>query len=116
MSVYDSTVLTDAPFIFYRLGDVTSTMFDDSGGGWNGTFSGSGYTQGQASLVGDGEGSVLWSGGYASAAPTVLLGGAGGISDFTLECWMKMPSGGASFQIFFGNWSAAGCGLDVFNG
>jgi hypothetical protein len=59
---YNTAVLADSPVAFWRLNESSgTTAADSSGNGRNGTYTGS-YTQGQASLVGNGDSSTSFGG------------------------------------------------------
>lgn len=70
-SSYYEAMMATAPDLYWRLGDTSATMADDSGNGRIGTLTG-GYTQGQPSLVNDANAATSFNGssgmGYSNAA------------------------------------------------
>ncbi|HLK43901.1 MAG TPA: LamG-like jellyroll fold domain-containing protein, partial [Thermoleophilia bacterium] len=90
---YRSTVITDAPAGYWRLGESSgSAIADSSGNNLAGSLTG-GVTLGQPGVVaGDGDTAISFDGssGYASIADAPSLSFTGG--SFTVEAWVKTTS------------------------
>jgi hypothetical protein len=93
-TTYVSTVLSQGPAAYYRLGDSTDAlMADSSGHGLNGTYSTAGVTLGQpGALPGDADTAALIDDGYSgigTASGTLPLGN----SARSVVAWFTEPSG-----------------------
>src|SRR6202035_673965 len=93
---YAATVLTDGPVAYYRLGDTGGTLAaDSSGGGKQGTYTGT-YTLGQAGgLLNDSEKSVYLNSGTMTA-PDAFMPMANNAR--TIEAWVNVPGVGGGTQ------------------
>lgn len=107
---YSSTVLSDNPIRYYRLGETSGTVATDIGSqARNGTYTG-GYTLNQSPLIaGDTNHSVLFDGtsGYVSLPTTSLPTGS---ANWSLEGWIKItgaPGTNPSIIVLFGNWGTS---------
>ena len=90
-STYASTVLSDKPSVFYRLGDTsTALMADSSGNGENGQYTASNVTQGVAGpLAGDSTSAVM--AGTSSQGVGTFAGSVLPLynSPRTIEAWVN---------------------------
>jgi hypothetical protein len=96
---YDATVMSYAPYAYYRLDETSGTVaIDSSGNGRNGTYigtSGTHYLLGQTSIVpGLAYSAKLFAanpGGPKVSLPSVNLAsnGTSWVSDFTVSAWTK---------------------------
>jgi hypothetical protein len=87
---YLSEVMADAPDLYYRLADVTTTLADSSGNAINGQYYSGTYVQNQPSLVAsDANASLDTTSGFILALDNV---GANYLSGFTVECWFSVDT------------------------
>jgi len=89
---YKEEVLADAPLAYYRLGESSgSVLTDTSGNGRHGTYSGSGYSQGSASLLSsDSDAAVALSGSAAAALSVPYSAALNPANGFSVEAWAKV--------------------------
>jgi RHS repeat-associated protein len=94
-TTYASTVLSDAPGLYYRLDDSMSSAADSSGNGRDGQYSnntyGISYSQGQGSaLLGDSDASITFNAGRGGSSYAYSPSSAGlptGSGARTVELW-----------------------------
>jgi hypothetical protein len=129
-ATYTSTVLTDRPALYYRLGDPSGTISPDSSGGGNtGVYNG-GITQNQPSaLASDPDGATMLDGSSGNVRAS-NSGSASITGALTLEVWVKWaatPTGvqdlihkgdavtisGSSYSLAYIP-GCAGCGLGLY--
>ncbi len=117
-SPYALTVLADSPIAYYRLGEPSGSVANDSSGdGFNGTYNGSGVTYGVAgAILNDPNTAVTFDGsaGYinlpSGATPT-------GFSAITLEAWINLSTtsfGTAARLLSCDNTASAHNGVDFY--
>ena len=112
-TTYASTVLGNAPSLFYRLGDPSGTVAaDSSGSGIAATYNGNAALGGAGVVLGDPDHAVVLDGGsaYISAPTNQALQGD---NTRTVELWFKTTS--ASQQMLFdsGNTGANGQAFEI---
>jgi hypothetical protein len=108
-TTYASTVLTDKPSVFYRLGDTTPSLLADSSGHRdNGLYVAGDVTQGQSAAV------------LSDPTPSVSAGGSQGVgsaaapnvpgynSPRTIEAWIDIPSTNTGNAMALVSWGAPG--------
>ena len=117
---YSAEVLASSPIAYYRLGEPSgTTMFDSSGYGVNGTYTGA-TLGGPGALAVDPDTSASFNG-----AGNGTSGIVSGISTYTLEAWVRRSNNadsgivgqaGGSFLFVYSGQLAFGEGLDIMTG
>ena len=97
---YRRTVLGDAPLVYWRMGTTSgSSVPDETGGGNDLVLQGTGHKRGVGGAIrGDDDGAIEFDGAasFAIATEPRVLDFVGNAA-FTLECWARRSSGGASY-------------------
>lgn len=92
-SPYATTVLSDSPTVYYRLGEGTGTnVYDSSGNNYIGLDSGSGVTLGATGAITNDPNTAQTldgSAGYITASASVNIGG---LAALTMEVWIKLSN------------------------
>ena len=116
-ATYQSTILTDAPVGYWRLGEPSGTTATDAGSGaHNGTYTNTPTLGVTGALTGNTDTAVTFASGSAqrvaiAANPTTV------IDNFALECWVKLPSLTVQFaQFVYNGGTNDGWGVGIGDG
>lgn len=104
---YSAAVLADSPVGYWRLGDASgTTMADSSGGGHDGTYTGSPTLGATGLLTGDSDKAVVFNGSsqYAQVPAGAWMRGESS-DDYTIECLVKYTGSATYIPI---SWYAVG--------
>jgi RHS repeat-associated protein len=102
-STYSTTVLSDSPSIYYRLGESSGTTAQDSSGGSHNATYGAATTLGASGAInGDADTAVSNSAGSAVASYTGGTGLPTGNSARTVEAWFKSCAAGLQDIVSYG--------------
>jgi Concanavalin A-like lectin/glucanases superfamily len=106
---YRNAVLADAPLAYWRLGETSGTaMADSSGNGHNGTYFAA-KTPAAGLLTSDTDGGsnqTSFTPGFAGGWPDTALS-----SGVSVECWVKIATGGQSNKGIVTRYDSAHCWL-----
>lgn len=96
---YRDAILADQPLVYWRMGHVAGGVVSDETGGGNGlVLQGDGYVLGVSGAVQGADSAISFDGasGFAVATDPRALDFVGAAA-FTLECWARRETGGASY-------------------
>jgi glucose/arabinose dehydrogenase len=106
-TTYASSILSDTPFLFWRLGETSGPFADASGHENTGTLNGTGAARGQATLVpGDPTGSVK----FTNGTTTVENGAVAGLPSAAIsaEAWFRIGAHGNWIDYVRHAWGGTG--------
>jgi subtilase family serine protease len=99
MSLYSSTILSDSPLAYWRLGELSGTSAADATANANTATYGGTFVPGHAGAIAGDNNAALKAGatGYATVVTPTNLDFAGNLS---LECWANFGDTSTSLQYF----------------